>query len=171
MYRNNVNIDKVILFSYSGSTSDIVNCIKGFDMKKVYIITKGEVKNVLSKTNILKENILSYRTTSNKGKERGFLSFEGTVSPASIFLSYYLKQINSDIIIEEFIRKTIKKWNDFFEKQFKEDRIKNMFSVGGLINVFTGDYTNTASYDLESKLILPYSKEETTFHEYWSIPG
>ena len=40
-------------------------------MKKVYIITKGEVKNVLSKTNILKENILSYRTTSNKGKERG----------------------------------------------------------------------------------------------------
>lgn len=153
VYRNNSQINKVIIFSYSGTTNDLLEATKDFDNSNKYIVTKGEVQKIVLKTDVSKKNIISYRTNTNKGKERGFLSFEGTVSPASIFLSYYLKQINSDIIIEEFIRKTIKKWNDFFEKQFKEEKIKNMFFVGGLINVFTGDYTKSATFDIESKII------------------
>lgn len=152
LYRNNVNIDKVILFSYSGSTSDIVNCIKGFDMKKVYIITKGEVKNVLSKTNILKENILSYRTTSNKGKERGFLSFEGAVAPAAIFLKYYLEKSNSDIDVNDFIKGSILYWSDHIEKLINNSLIERL-KIKNIINIFKGDYTNTACFDLESKII------------------
>ena len=36
-----------------------------------------------------KDNVISYRTGTNKGKERGFLSFEGAVAPASLFLKLY----------------------------------------------------------------------------------
>ena len=121
-------------------------------MKKVYIITKGEVKNVLSKTNILKENILSYRTTSNKGKERGFLSFEGAVAPAAIFLKYYLEKSNSDIDVNDFIKGSILYWSDHIEKLINNSLIERL-KIKNIINIFKGDYTNTACFDLESKSI------------------
>ena len=91
LYRNNMNIDKAILFSYSGTTNDIINSVKDFDNKNIFIITKGETQNIVLKTGMAKKNILSYRTSSNKGKERGFLSFEGSVSPSALFLKYYDK--------------------------------------------------------------------------------
>ena len=47
-------------------------------------------KNIVLKTKVPKNNIMSYKTPSNKGRERGFLSFEGAIAPASIFLKYYL---------------------------------------------------------------------------------
>ena len=38
------------------------------------------------------KNILSYRTSSNKGKERGFLALEGAVATAAILFKYYLEK-------------------------------------------------------------------------------
>lgn len=152
LYRNNNAVDKVVLFSYSGTTNDIINSVKNFDNKNVYIITKGEVHDIVSKTNILKNNILSYRTSSNKGKERGFLSFEGVVAPASIFLKYYLDKTNHDIDIDDFIKNSIMYWDEKIEKLITNSMIKKIKS-NNLINIFRGDYTDTASYDLESKII------------------
>ena len=82
IYRNNSKVNKVILFSYSGTTNDLLISTK-------YIITKGELSKIVLKTNIVKDNIITYRTSNNRGKERGFLSFEGTISPSSLFLKYY----------------------------------------------------------------------------------
>ena len=152
LYRNNKNIDKVILFSYSGTTNDIINSIKGVASKNTYIITKGELKEIVLKTGISKKNILSYRTSSNKGKERGFLSFEGTVAPAAIFLKHYLDKTNSSIDFTDFIKKSINYWNNQVEKLIKKDVIMKM-KEHTLINLFRGDYTDTACYDLESKII------------------
>ncbi len=152
LYRNNNAVDKVVLFSYSGTTNDIINSVKNFDNKNVYIITKGKVHDIVSKTNILKNNILSYRTSSNKGKERGFLSFEGVVAPASIFLKYYLDKTNHDIDIDDFIKNSIMYWDEKIEKLITNSMIKKIKS-NNLINIFRGDYTDTASYDLESKII------------------
>ena len=151
LYRNNYNINKIILFSYSGTTSDIINCTKEFDKKNIYIITKGELKNIVLKTGILKKNILSYRTASNKGKERGFLSFEGAVAPAAIFLKYYLDKTNYSIDIEDFIKKSIMYWNKQIQKLIDKNTIKKL-KKNNLINIFRGDYTDTACYDLESKI-------------------
>ena len=50
IYRNNKNINKIILFSYSGTTNDIIKSIKNFDNKNVYIVTKGEVQNIVLKS-------------------------------------------------------------------------------------------------------------------------
>lgn len=80
-FRNNKNIDKVFLFSYSGTTNDLI-----------------------------------YGT-------------------------------------EEFLKKSLFKWNTYFEKEFKKEEIKNMFKKGNNINIFTGDYTKSSSYDMESKFI------------------
>ena len=152
LYRNNSNINKVILFSYSGTTNDIITSIKGFNNKNIYMITKGELQNVVLKTGILKKNIISYRTSSNKGKEKGFLSFEGAVAPAAIFLKYYLDKTNYNINIDEFIKNSISFWNQQIEKLINKnsiDKIKNR----NMINIFRGDYADSASFDLESKLI------------------
>lgn len=152
LYRNNSNIDKIILFSYSGTTNDIINSVKTFDNKNIYMITKGEIKNIVLKSGILKNNILSYRTSTNKGKERGFLSFEGATVPAAIFLKYYLDKINYDIDINNFIRNSIMYWNKQIGKII-DNELVNKLKVQKTINIFRGDYTNTASYDLESKII------------------
>ena len=37
LYRNNNNINKVVLFSYSGTTNDIITSVKDLDKKKIYI--------------------------------------------------------------------------------------------------------------------------------------
>ena len=153
LFRNNNLINKVILFSYSGTTNDLHEGTKCFDTKNKYIITKGDTKDIVAKTNIPNKNIISYRTNVNKSKERGFLSLEGTLSPASIFLMYYLKETNSNINVEEFIKKSIKKWDTYFSNKFKLDNIKNMFNKENVVNIFTGDNTLSASYDIESKFI------------------
>ena len=152
LYRNNSNINKVILFSYSGTTNDIINSVKDFDNKNIYIITKGEIKNIVLKAGLLKKNILSYKSAYNKGKERGFLSFEGAAAPAAIFLKYYLDKTNSDIDINAFIENSIMYWNKQIGKIINAELIKKM-KAQSIINIFRGDYTNTACYDLESKII------------------
>ncbi len=152
LYRNNENIDKVVLFSYSGTTNDIITSVKNFNKKNIYIVTKGELQNIVLKTEILKKNILSYRTSSNKGKERGFLSFEGAVSPAAIFLKHYLKKTNCNIDIEEFIKASINNWNQKIENIVNKDFLKRIENHK-ILNLFRGDYTDTACYDLESKII------------------
>lgn len=152
LYRNNSNIDKVILFSYSGTTNDIINSVKDFDKKNIYIITKGELKNIVLKTGLLKKNILSYKTALNRGKERGFLSFEGAVAPATIFLKYFLDKTKSNINIRNFIINSIMYWDKQIEKTINNKLIEKI-KMQNTINIFKGDYTNTASYDLESKII------------------
>lgn len=152
LYRNNKNINTIILFSYSGTTADIIDGVKEFDNKNIYIITKGELQKIVLKTGILKKNIISYRTSSNKGKERGFLSFEGAVSPAAIFFKRYLIESNSSMDLDCFIKESINYWNNKIANLINKntiDKIKNH----NLINLFRGDFTDTACYDLESKII------------------
>ena len=152
LYRNNKNIHKVILFSYSGTTNDIIRSIQGFEKKNVYIVTKGELKTVVLKTGLLKKNILCYRTASNKGKERGFLSFEGSVAPASIFLKYYYRFIQPSFDLNDFIRTSISYWKTYLDTLFNKEIVKKL-KESGLIHLFRGDYSDTAVYDLESKMI------------------
>ena len=151
LYRNNANINKVFLFSYSGTTNDIIKSTENFEKQNVYLITKGEFQKIVLKTGLLKKNILSYRTTSNKGKERGFLSFEGAVAPAAIFFKYYLEKTNSNIDVIDFIKNSIAYWNEQIAKLINENIDK--INHNKLINIFRGDYADTASFDLESKII------------------
>lgn len=152
VYRNNKLIDKLIMFSYSGTTSDLIEGTKGFSVDKKYIITKGEVQKIVLKTGISKNNIISYRTVTNRGKERGFLSFEGAVAPAALYLKYYLEDDNN-IDVCQFVSDTMDYWDNYFKEKFKNNIIKEMIKKGNIINIFTGDYTTSASIDIESKII------------------
>ena len=153
LFRNNSKISKVILFSYSGTTNDLLTSVDEFENDNKYIITKGEKQNIVLKTGIAKNNIISYRTGTNKGKEKGFLSFEGAIVPAALFLKYYYNKINKTFDLETFISKSINYWNNFFTNEFKKETIKNMFFKGNIINIFTGDNSTCASSDIESKII------------------
>ena len=153
LYRNNINIDKAFLFSYSGTTNDLIQSVKDFNKNDVYVITKGQTQNIVTKTGILKNNIISYRTSTNKGKERGFLSFEGALAPAALFMKLYLQKINSDIDINNFIKDSMSYWSNKVQKEIDKNFIESAINHNKIINVFRGDYSNCASYDLESKLI------------------
>lgn len=152
-YRNNANIDKAFLFSYSGTTNDIIQSVKDFDKNDVYVITKGKVQNIVTKTGIMKNNIITYRTSVNKGKERGFLSFEGALAPAALFMKLYLQKTNSDININNFIKDSMSYWSSKVQKEIDKKFIESAINHNKIINIFRGDYSNCASYDLESKLI------------------
>lgn len=153
LYRNNINIDKAFLFSYSGTTNDLIQSVKDFDKNDVYVITKGQTQNIVTKTGILKNNIITYRTSANKGKERGFLSFEGALAPAALFMKLYLQKTNSDIDINNFIKDSMSYWSNKVQKEIDKNFIESAINYNKIINVFRGDYSNCASYDLESKLI------------------
>lgn len=153
LYRNNINIDKAFLFSYSGTTNDLIQSVKDFDKNNVYVITKGQTQNIVTKTGILKNNIITYRTSTNKGKERGFLSFEGALAPAALFMKLYLQKINSDIDINNFIKDSMSYWSNKVQKEIDKNFIESAINHNKIISVFRGDYSNCASYDLESKLI------------------
>ena len=149
-YRNNNSVDSVFLFTYSGTTNDLLVSTSLIDNDNKYIITKGELQKVVTKIGISKNNVISYRTGTNKGKERGFLSFEGALAPASLFLKLYFER-KSKNNIEEFIRDSINYWKNYFGKYFKEN--KKMLKEGNSFNIFTGDFTESAGSDLESKII------------------
>lgn len=153
LYRNNINIDKAFLFSYSGTTNDLIQSVKDFNKNDVYVITKGQTQNIVTKTGILKNNIITYRTSTNKGKERGFLSFEGALAPAALFMKLYLQKTNSDININNFIKDSMSYWSSQVQKEIDKKFIESAINHNKIINVFRGDYSNCASYDLESKLI------------------
>lgn len=153
LYRNNINIDKAFLFSYSGTTNDLIQSVKDFDKNNVYVITKGQIQNIVTKTGIMKNNIITYRTSANKGKERGFLSFEGALAPAALFMKLYLQKTNSDIDINNFIKDSMSYWSNKVQKELDKNFIESAINHNKIINVFRGDYSNCASYDLESKLI------------------
>ena len=153
LYRNNINIDKAFLFSYSGTTNDLIQSVKDFDKNNVYVITKGQIQNIVTKTGIMKNNIITYRTSTNKGKERGFLSFEGALAPAALFMKLYLQKINSDIDINNFIKDSMSYWSNKVQKEIDKNFIESAINHNKIISVFRGDYSNCASYDLESKLI------------------
>ena len=153
LYRNNINIDKAFLFSYSGTTNNLIQSVKDFDKNNVYVITKGQTQNIVTKTGILKNNIITYRTSTNKGKERGFLSFEGALAPAALFMKLYLQKINSDIDINNFIKDSMSYWSNKVQKEIDKNFIESAINHNKIISVFRGDYSNCASYDLESKLI------------------
>ncbi len=153
-YRNKNYVDKVFLFTYSGTTNDILISASEIKREKVYIITKGELQKIVTKTKLNKSNVLSYRTGTNKGKERGFLSFEGAISPASIFLKLYFEKTGRNDI-EDFIKNCMNYWKNYFLKYFKENKkeLSIFLLAGGTFNIFTGDFTESASSDLESKFI------------------
>ena len=153
LYRNNINIDKAFLFSYSGTTNDLIQSVNDFNKNDVYVITKGQVQNIVTKTGIVKNNIITYRTSANKGKERGFLSFEGALAPAALFMKLYLQKTNSDIDINNFIKDSMSYWSNKVQKEIDKNFIESAINHNKIINVFRGDYSNCASYDLESKLI------------------
>ena len=141
------------MFSYSGTTSDLLTGTANIDNSKKYIITKGPIKKINTTMNIPKTNIITYRTNNNKSRERGFLSFEGVLSPASLFLKLYLKQTTKDDEIK-FIKNRFKYWKEHFKTYFKDNKqeLQNFFTKENIFSIFTGDYTEAASTDLESKI-------------------
>ena len=153
-YRNNDKIDSVFMFTYSGTTNDLLVGTSNIDNEKKYIITKGELQKVVTKTGITKNNVISYRTGTNKGKERGFLSFEGALAPGSLFLKLYFdNKENQDV--QKFIKDSLNFWKEYFDKYFKANKmfLKDFLEKGSYLNIFTGDYTESAGTDLESKII------------------
>lgn len=153
-YRNNSKVDLVFLFTYSGTTNDLYKGTSLIDNNKKYIITKGEIQKVVTKAVVSKNNVISYRTGTNKGKERGFLSFEGALAPASLFLKLYF-ETNLEDDINIFIKNRIKYWKEFFDKYFKDNKnmLKDFLKEGSSFNIFMGDFTESAAIDLESKII------------------
>ena len=153
-YRNNSQVDQLFLFTYSGTTNDLIEGTSLIDNNKKYVITKGEIQKVVTKTGIPRNNVITYRTNTNKGKERGFLSFEGALAPASLFLKLYFERKNIDGC-EQFIKGSINYWKTYFLTYFKNNKkiLSHFLQKGSNFNIFTGDYTESAAIDLESKII------------------
>lgn len=154
IYRNNKDIKTLFAFSYSGVSNDILYALKQNSKIEQYIVTKGDENKILSKYD--KAKIISYcKKNNNPVKERGFLSFEGVLSPCSLFAKLYYENLNEKDNFENFISCRIDFWNTYFEKYFRDNKKKlnNILDKKGLIDIFIGDNSECAGYDLESKIV------------------
>ncbi len=149
LYKNLASVENLIAFSYSGTTNDILQVLKKADKQNKYVITKGKIDSKSL-------NVISYRNPKVKaGRERGFLSIEGTIVPASLFAKYcYEKKYKSENF-ESFMYERLNYWNEYWKSYFKNNskNLMDVFSEKNIIDVFTGDYTNSAVLDLESKIV------------------
>ena len=152
-YRNNDNIDKVFLITYSGTTNDLLESTSLISNDKKYIITKGDTKKIVLKTQLSKKNIISYSTVNSKSTERGFLSFEGAVAPSALFLKCYFEYYQKENL-EQFISDCFKYWQSYFNDYFHKnrDKLNEFLKIGNTINVFVGDFATVAGLDFESKI-------------------
>lgn len=149
LYQNISKVDKVVLFSYSGTTDDLLQGTQNFDLNNKIIITKGNTDKVNKKTEVSKKNIISYYSSKSKGKDKGFLSFEGTIVPATLF--FQLKCKNTS----EFVSESISYWKKYFDNYFSNNKelLDKIFKKGNILNVFYGDYGSSCARDFESKII------------------
>lgn len=154
MYRNNKDIKNVYAFSYSGTSPDIVYVLNNLDTRCT-IITKQKEEKVKLKYINPDVNVISYCNALHaQGRERVFLSFEGTVAPATLFAKLYFDSKNNNLSFEEFVLNRFEYWKEYFDKYFKENKkeLSRALEKKNVIDVFYGDNVDTASFDLESKL-------------------
>lgn len=155
MYRNNNDIKNIYAFSYSGTSPDITYILNNIDARAV-VITKQKEDKVKCKYSQANTNIISYcNAVYAQGREKGFLSFEGTLAPATLFAKLYYNMRINDKSFEEFMNSRFEYWKDYFDKYFKNNAKKLLCCLDkkNIIDVFYGDYVDTASFDLESKLV------------------
>lgn len=158
IYKNIKDIKNIIAFSYSGTTNDIIETLNYGKDKNRYIITKGNIVND-------ELEVISYLNSKSKtGKEKGFLSIEGTIFPASLFAKYFFNLQEREQNFEDFIQDRLIYWRDYFKDYFKKNDMKVILNNRSILDVFCGDYTNTAAVDLESK-IVETGIYRATFHE------
>lgn len=154
IYRNNNDIKNLFTFSYSGISHDILCVLEKNLHTRQFIITKGNEKKVLDKYH--NAEIISYcKDNSNPTKERGFLSFEGVLSPCSLFARLYYEKVDRGEDFYKFFNEQMDFWNKYFEKYFKDEnkKLKNILDKKALIDIFIGDYSECPGYDLESKIV------------------
>lgn len=151
-YMEHLNL---ICFSYSGSSPEIIQLLKG-KYNKVYIVTKAneeDLKISLKENNvdISKIRIVSYNNQSTK--ERGFLSIEGIIVP-SLIVHMLIKNIKKEKMIKVF-KEQLEKQREKVEKYFKEnnEQLKRAFKKNNIIDIYYDNYTKPIMCDLESKIV------------------
>lgn len=145
----------LICFSYSGSSTEIVQLLNG-KYNKAYIVTKAneeDLKISLKENNvdISKIRIISYNNQSTK--ERGFLSIEGIIVP-SLIIHMLIKNIKKEKMIKVF-KKQLEKQREKVENYFKEniEVLKKAFKKKNIIDIYYDNYTKPIMCDLESKIV------------------
>lgn len=143
IYKNIKDVKNIIAFSYSGTTNDIIETLNYAKNKNKYLITKGKLESN-------EFEVISYMNSKSKtGKERGFLSIEGTIFPASLFAKYYYELEENSQNFENFLQERLIYWRDYFKDFFKENDMRTILCNTKILDVFYGDFTNTAAVDLE----------------------
>ncbi len=154
LYRNNCNLKNLIAVSYSGTSPDIFSAFECANSRK-YIITKGKEEKIRNKIDSNIE-IISYCDAKYKaGRERGFLSIEGTIAPASLFAKYYYNSLKNSDSFEDFLKLRINYWKNYFKEYFKsgKNKLEYIFDKKNIIDLIHGDYTTSAALDMESKIV------------------
>lgn len=155
IYRNNKDIKNIYAFSYSGTSPDIVSVVNNLNANAIIISKKKQEK---IETNYINSsvNFVSYGNANySVGRERGFLSFEGTVAPATLFAKLYYNSLHYNEKFEDFLSNRFDYWEKYYKEYFENNKkyLINVLDKKNLLDIFMGDYTTTAALDLESKLV------------------
>jgi len=141
--------DFLLVFSYSGSTSDCakaINHAKEIKIPKIVLITGTKRPKLGSLLRDKWDKVLSY---AEGARERGFVSIAGTVTPCAL------------IAMSIANKKSVISWQEMLSKMYESAKDVEKFSniiyeqiaSNGFLDVFGGGLSWPAMLDLESKFI------------------
>lgn len=140
-------VTAVFLFSYSGSTKDIMNVYALCEERgvPVCLVTK---KQSTGFPELPSDSIISYSNSNSSTKERGFLSIAGTLIPMCVFAEAYYHEV--DCAFRDFLKKCFSDRSEEFSRGIGYP----ILSAKGLtIDIFSESGTSCAALDLESKFV------------------
>lgn len=146
-------IKNVFLFSYSGTTQDIIEVIDYLLDKRIniYVITKAE--EVLLKMKYLSQNvhIISYGSIKTYNVwEKGFISIAGTICPVALFARLSTPSMSSEQWKNE-IEKIWVHWEN--ELSIDNLRLKIKNTKINIVDIFYSIDCLSVAKDLESKFV------------------
>ena len=145
-------IHNIILFSYSGTTQDIIEVIEYFKVHniKIYLVTKMYPELIIDKLTSNHITIVSYGSEETYYSwEKGFISMSGTICPATLFAKIACPQYSKNDFIR-IIEEQWEHWNKYFKDAFVSiSKPRKNFNV----EVFYAFDCKSAAMDIESKFI------------------
>ena len=138
-------IDIVLLFSYSGTTNDIVSVYTKCKKLNITVYAITRLDSELQSIPYDKNETISYHSENDNYEEKGFISMASTLIPVCLFANAYL----FDNKLENWITPRFEKWNNYFDAL----PILENKTIPLTVDVFSGYDTLTSSTILESDII------------------
>jgi len=140
----------IIALSYSGSSPDIINLLKNIKKNNLYLLTLRKKESIVKNLSNKFIKVIAYNDYLKvSSKEKGFLSFAGTITPIAFFVKS-IQFSNDNVGWYNYLHEIFLYWDNMFNAN--KEFITN-FSQIKQIDIIYDEDSFPSAIDIESKFV------------------